>query len=345
MANECIVASPSTPETLGATPRYVLQHNAISRAAHNLSATAKKLTAMAMALLPADMSSLTSAFTFAEFCKAIGYAKSGESFKLFLAALKECVNNGISLEIVSPKTGKKKWENYTWFMSSDFDEETGVATMTFSPQLAAVLQELKRVYSKINLKDLGELQSKYALRVFELAISYESLAGKDGNRDQAWYFERTIPDIRLMMGAPDDAYHETKHFRQFVVENPVKEINKAGIGMEIETEGVRHGRRLVAIRFDCKRATRKVPGNRGRRKKTVEAEQPELAGMSSERTAISREEKELQCLKELHLEEFAALYMEELAKPSFLPPTSTFRKRAAEAVALVRLREKYGIVK
>jgi hypothetical protein len=37
----------------------VLQHNAISRSINSLSATAKKLTAMAMALIPSDLSSLT----------------------------------------------------------------------------------------------------------------------------------------------------------------------------------------------------------------------------------------------------------------------------------------------
>ena len=42
----------NTPESLGVTPRFVLQHNAISRSAHNFSATARKLTAMAMSLLP-----------------------------------------------------------------------------------------------------------------------------------------------------------------------------------------------------------------------------------------------------------------------------------------------------
>ena len=41
----------NTPETLGVTPRYILQHNAISRSIQNLSVNAKKLIAMAMALL------------------------------------------------------------------------------------------------------------------------------------------------------------------------------------------------------------------------------------------------------------------------------------------------------
>jgi plasmid replication initiation protein len=336
----------NTPETLGVTPRYVLQHNVISRSAHNLSATAKKLTAMAMALLPPDLSSLTASFTFTEFCNAIGYEKGGESFKLFLDGLKECVNNTISIELTSPKTGKKIWENYTWFTYSKYDEANGFATMTFSPQLAAVLLDLKRVYSKIMLGDLGELQGKYAVRFLELAISYSSLMGKDGNRDHQWYFERSVKELRFMLGVPESAYKETRLFRQRVIEGPVKELNKAGLGLSIKTTGVKQGRNLTSIRFDCQKVPRLIKQKSRPRKKTAPAPL-ELTELSSNETAVreSREEKEYQHLKELYPQEFAELYAEELSKPSFLPPESAFRQQAAETVVLAYLRGKYGIVK
>jgi hypothetical protein len=40
----------NTLETLGVMPRFILQYNAISRSIQNLSANAKKLTAMALSL-------------------------------------------------------------------------------------------------------------------------------------------------------------------------------------------------------------------------------------------------------------------------------------------------------
>ena len=333
----------NTPKTLGVTPRYILQHNVISRSSHNLSATAKKLTAMAMALLPPDLSSLTASFTFTEFCKAVGYEKSGKSFDLFLAGLKECVECSISLEITSADTGEKIWENYTWFLASKFTEKTGVASMTFSPHLASVLAELKRVYSKILLLDIGKLQSKYAIRLFELAISYSSLMGKKGNKDQTWYFERDIKDLRFLMGIPKNAYKETRLFRQKVIDGPVKELNKAGIGFTIKTVGVKQGRNLTAIRFDCHETLRTFPKKNKSRKENSPAptEQTE-----AQRDALNddRIDMEYQYLKNRYPEEFARLYAEELAKPSFLPPTNKIRQIATESIVLARLREKYGIV-
>ena len=346
MPCEALEITPiNTPETLGVTPRYVLQHNAISRSIHNLSATAKKLTSMAMAMLPPDLSSLTASFSFAGFCKAIGYERGGESYRIFAAAVDECMKSVITVETASPAKGKRSWEKFTWFTFAKFDEETGKVTMTFSSELAAVLAELRRLYARINLHDIGRLQSKYAIRLFELAKSYESLAGKDGNQSETWYFERTLKELREALGVDPDSYKETRDFRRYVVENPVKEINGAGIGLEIQSEGVKQGRNLIAIRLNCKQTTRKAPAKRGRPGKKA-VSHPELPDMRS-RNDASREEKELEHLRELYPDEFTELFEKELEKrPVFAGNAGAdFRRAAAEISALKTLRERHGIVK
>jgi hypothetical protein len=83
------------------------------------------------------------------------------------------------------------------------------ASFTFSSELAEFLIALKWMYARINLKDLGELQGRYALHLFEIALSYRSLAGRGGNRSEAWYFEWDFPDeIRRVMGVAKDAYKD-----------------------------------------------------------------------------------------------------------------------------------------
>jgi len=341
MSNDTI----NTPESLGVTPRFVLQHNAISRSIHDLSATAKKLTAMAMALLPPDLSSLTASFTFSEFCKATGFSYGGESLRLFKNAVDECLNCKIHITTESSKPGKTIKEGLPWFAYSRIDEGTGVCTMIFSSLLAAVLLEMKRVYAKINLLDIGKLQSKYAIRLFEMAKSYESLAGKNGNEQDAWYFERTVQEFKELLGLSDDIYKETKRFRQFVIEDPVKEINNAGIGVEIKTEGIKQGRQLHALRLNCKKAPLKTQAKRGRPKKENGSIAPQLELADSSKRLETRQEKEMEHLKELYPAEFEALYAVELSKPSFLSPENEFRKLAAEGSALLQLKEHYGIVK
>jgi plasmid replication initiation protein len=333
----------NTPETLGVTPRYVLQHNAISRSAHNLSATAKKLTAMAMALLPADLSSLTAEFTFSQFCTALGLPIGGKTYSIFRAAVRECLQCVISIETDPDKKGKKEWKEFTWFTVSTFSEKTGKATMTFSGELADFLRAFKWVYTKISLPDLGCLHSRYAIRLFELVMSSAFLQGKQGNADKTWYFQASVPDYRIMLGVPEEAYQETHLFKQKVIEGPVKEINEAGIGVAITPEGVKQGRSLVAIRLTCTQTPRKAPTKRGRTKKAA-VPQPELSTITLQ-TEDCRIEKELELLKERYASEFADLYAAELAKPSFMPPTSEIRKLAAAGAAAQTLKARYGIVK
>jgi plasmid replication initiation protein len=333
----------ATPETLGVTPRYVLQHNAISRSAHSMSATAKKLTAMAMALLPPDLSTLTAAFTYSDFGKALGYGDGGKQYRLFTEAVDECLKTVISVETGKMVKGKKSWEKFTWFEYAKFNADTGVCAMRFSKELADFLADFKKVYAKINLGDVGRLQSKYGIRIFELAKSYSSLQGKDGNHENTWYFERSLQEIRELFGVPEETYPQTRDFRKKVIEEPVKEINNAGVGVEIATESIKQGRRLAGIRFNCHEAPRTTKKRRGRPKKETETQQ-ELP-YENEKTARNREAKEFEHLKELYPDEFAELYVNELKKlPSFGGDAlEDLRKMAAEHSALAALRNKYGI--
>jgi hypothetical protein len=341
-AKTALPQTTNTPEMLGVTPRYVLQHNGISRGAHTLSATAQKLAAMAMALLPPDLSSLTAAFTFPDFCKALGMPIGGETYEIFKAAVDECMESVITLETKPDEKGKKNWKKFTWFTVLTFSEKTSKATMTFSSELAEFLAAIKWLYAKINLKDLGELQSRYSIHLFEIAMSYRSLAGKNGNRGETWYFERGFPDeIRKIMGVAEDDYKNNYELKRNVIERPIREINEAGIGLEITPVTVKQGRRIVAIWFDCKPAPRPVRG----RKKSAVAELPPPPPEVDFQAEQEREEKELAHLAELYPDEFAERYQAAMdSRPAFLKQSTTGAV-FAEQRALLELREKYGIMK
>ena len=124
----------------GRIPRYVLQPHIISWASHNLSATAIKITYMAMALLPFSLSTLTAAFTFMDFCEALGYDNGEEPYQEFKEAVKEC------MKPITVKNPPGMGEEITkviphWFQDATFDEETGVCTMTLNPELADFLRK------------------------------------------------------------------------------------------------------------------------------------------------------------------------------------------------------------
>jgi hypothetical protein len=339
MSDALLTAVVNTTETVRNIPSYVLQLNAVTRSIHSLSANAKKLSAMAMALLPLDLSSRSSTFTFPEFCHALGVEYGGNTKKVLKDAVKECMGCVISVELPN-----KNWHMYTWFSKADYNDKSGVCTMTFSEELAVVLSEFKKMYAKIKLNDLGRLQSKYAIRFFEIAMSYAFMKGKNGNNPDAWYYERTIQDLRKLFDLSNDTYQETREFRKFVVEKPIHEINNAGIGLEIKTESVKTGRKLTAIRFNCKKVNRKIPVKRRSKKTDATTAQLELPALSP-KTEHDREAKELEHLRNRYPEEFAELYAAELENTPVFIKDREFGKIAAEGSALLKLREKHGRVK
>jgi plasmid replication initiation protein len=324
-------------ETTELMPEYILQPHAISRSVYRLSATARKIIAMAMAILPPDLSTRTACFKSYDFCQALGIEWGGNTYHLIKEAVRECFKSDITLET---PTG---WKMFTWFSQAEYHEANHEIRMEFSEELADLLMELKKMYAKIQLEDLGKLQSQYALRLYEFAISYSSLAGQRGNRTETWYFERKVEELRNLFGIEANHYKLTADFRKWVIERPLNEINTANIGIAITPEYKRKGKYITDIKFECTSHTRKVAGRRS--KKTAVTTTPD-APPTNPKLAKTLEVKENEHLKKLYPEEYAQLYQEELAKPHIqFSSTDTLWSLAAEGQAIKRLREHYGVRK
>jgi hypothetical protein len=260
-------------------PEFVLQPNAISRAAHSMSANAQRLIMMAMAklnLMAEGKDQYLVSFSVKEYLEALGLEYGGEQQKYILAAVRECMKNNI--EIAMPNG---EWESFTWFTYSKLgfevtDKKTGklkfnelpneqkpdlwhVITMEFNYHLGEALKQFKKAYSKINLLDLGKIQSRYAIRYLELAMSYSGFAGQDGNKSGEWYLSYTFTELRKLFGISKFQYSRTGNFRMKIIDNPLGELNATGIGLHIEPEYIRQGRYLVGVQLLCRYVKREKP--------------------------------------------------------------------------------------
>jgi plasmid replication initiation protein len=335
-----------TPEFFGELPRYELKRNAIIRAAHSLSANAQKLTAMAFSLIPLDLSIREVSFSFYELCEAMAIPPGGTQYEFFKAAATECNQCSISLETKAVnKKGKIKriYEAFSFFSYVKVDEMKNICTMRFSDEFVSALAELKVFYSKIPLKDIGKLSSQYSMHLYEIAKSWESEAGKNGNKSDEWYFQYPLDEFRFILGVPTEAYKNIKDLKRRVFENPTKEINSAGLGLDMTPRTIKEGRKVSEIRMNCKKTAAKVERKGlGRKKAVAEAlELPLEAGAPA-----SREAKDLARLRAKYPSEFAELYAAATAKETkWLSADSEFKKQAAVIAASVKLRERHGLVK
>jgi plasmid replication initiation protein len=320
-------------ETKELMPEYVLQPHMISRGMYRLSGTARKLIAMGMAIIPSDMSSLTATFSLNEFCHALGLERSGERYRIVQDGILECIQVPIIIET------PEKWKTFTWVQTAEIDKRTNMITIIFSVGLMEYLQALKKMYARIDLMDMGKLQSLYAIRLFELAKSYESLAGKQGNLQNTWYFERTPEEMRHIFGIEDDEYPKMHDFKRYAIERPISEVNLSNLGVSVILETIKRGRTIQTFRFVCKKEPRTVTV---RTRKGVPLEAP--APVESPETL---EEKELEHLMKLYPQEYADLYADLLSHPTnnFFKDSPQYWERQAQHEAQKILRDRHGVRK
>jgi hypothetical protein len=262
---------------------YVLQPNKISRAIYNLSVPARRIMALAMSALPglvdrkANPLDFRVDFSIKEFYDCLGIKDTSGQRADLIAAVRECMNS--SIEIKEPSENNPDveiWHAYTWFIESYFEIEkpngryithskedqakikkihaSDRIVMTFNPLLGEALREFKDAYAQINLSDLGKLSSAYAMRYFEIALSWRNTA-KKRNRT-TWSFKYTVEEIRTMLMIGESEYRRANNFRKFVIDYPIQTINEAGVGLRIEPEYIRKGGtargKILEIKFNCR---------------------------------------------------------------------------------------------
>ena len=233
---------------------FVIQPNAISQSMYSASTTARRLMAMAMSGVEPDTDNYDVSFSVLDFIKALGIKRGSKTNDLIFPAVKECFENPITI-----KKDNEDWVVYSWFTEASLEQTT--ISMSFNPKLGKTIKALKKLYghAKIDLIDLGKLQSRYAIRFYELALSYAGFEGQGGNRRSEWWFEHTISDIRALFQIEKNKYKLTKEFKRNVIDKSIEEINAAGIGLRIEPEYNRKGKWLVGVRFNCRWVKRNEP--------------------------------------------------------------------------------------
>ncbi|GMO11244.1 MAG: hypothetical protein Ta2A_19410 [Treponemataceae bacterium] len=291
--------------------KFVVQANAISRGVYRMSTTARRLTAMAMREAKITGKN-TVMFRVADFCDALDLEYSGDIKRRIKRGLEECALSTLKTEIQEEKG--ERWTLFTWFDKVELftsrtpgDVKNNTVMMRFNAELSDFVKSLVG-YTNLDLINFGKLQSQYALRFYEMAMSYAGFAGKDGNKSGEWWFEDTIADLRQRLVIDSKKYKRTDVFRRQIIDLPINEINAAEIGIFIEPEYKYAGKYLDSIRFNC----RKVAPNEPRRIDPVTLESQQIA------LAQTKYPDEFEAIYQKTLE----IKQKEPFLPAFRPPES-----------------------
>ena len=297
----------------------VQQPNELSKANFSGSATAYKIILFGLFKVLKDKNlvepkkrNVYTSFTKQEFLQKLGMGRPGKETDLLIE--RTCKDMGKCL--VTFRT-REKFSVIPWFSSVEFFP-SGAINLKFNQEIIDLLN-FEMGYSALELVEVGNLQSFYALRYYALAKS------KSGYQNP--WFEFTEKEIRQLFQLEKNSYPRRNTFVEKVIQRPIDEINeKTSLHIELEKEKLGVGN--YKWRFICSNKVEPVK----KIKKTDSRKAIE------EKREINQEQEDLAWYKMNYAEEWQEIFDEEMSQPTLF---SGLKRQTAEANTYLKLKEKY----
>ena len=181
-----------------------------------------------------------SAFTYykvpsKQLIEALGLGKEKDAYK----RLKQIVR-GLQTRLLQIKHPDGVVE-VQWVGSADY-RKAGIIEFEFSTKLMPYLLQLQEQFTKYRLKNIVQLQSVYAIRIYELLKQYEKIGSR----------RMTVEDLRAYLGIEETKYKMYANLKDRVLKPAHKEVNeKTDIAFTFDE--IKEGRKVVAVRFHIER--------------------------------------------------------------------------------------------
>jgi plasmid replication initiation protein len=138
--------------------------------------------------------------------------------------------------------GKLKVVKSRWVSQIAYIDESAEIQIIFSPAVASMCSRLERHFSSYDLDQIAGLSSKYAVRLYELVIAWQSTA-------KTPVFE--LNDFRNKLGLLDGEYSTMSNFKKFVLDLAVDQINEH-TDIKLTYDQHKTGRTITGFSFKFK---------------------------------------------------------------------------------------------
>jgi plasmid replication initiation protein len=217
-----------------------VMENALIEARYNLTVEEQRLVLTTIAMLD-NLETAKSGFPMLKIPKKLIIETTGiheKNYHQIKTALRRLMQRIIEIETIDEK-GRKKFTLYQWFAKAEYQEGDSYIQVQFHPDLKPYLLELKERFTKIPLKQVLQLRSKYAIRLYELLKRYE---------DTGFRLDY-LPELRKKLGVEESEYKAFKDFEKRVLKPAVKEINEK-TDLKISYIKKKTGRKITHIEFE-----------------------------------------------------------------------------------------------
>lgn len=138
--------------------------------------------------------------------------------------------------------GKKKVNRSRFVQRASYSEGGGYIEVMFGNDVIPLITRLSERYTEYDLSQIADLNSIYALRIFELLMQW---------RGKGITPTIKLDDLRIRLGVEEDQYKLMSNFKSRVLDYAIREINE-NTEITVQYEQEKHGRTIVGFKFKFK---------------------------------------------------------------------------------------------
>lgn len=221
----------------------VVKDNALINASYNLEVTEQRLILLAIINARETQQGITSDSKLE--IHASDYANQFNVKKeTAYEALKNAVNNLFERQFSFRETTKKGVGivRSRWVSRIKYIDDSAILEITFAPDVVPLITRLEQHFTSYQLKQVSQLTSKYAIRLYELLIAWREV-GKVPKIE--------LSEFREKLGIAANEYKAMNHFKSRVLEPSIKQINEH-TDITVSYEQHKTGRTITGFSFSFK---------------------------------------------------------------------------------------------
>ena len=127
-----------------------------------------------------------------------------------------------------------------WISSLEYKRDKGIIELEFSHKLIPYLLQLKKQFTRYQIKNILYLSNKHSIRIYELLKQYETIGERTFTIDE-------IKKILLL----ENQYSRFSNFENWILKPTMEEINEH-TDILISYEKIKKGRSIEAIKYSIK---------------------------------------------------------------------------------------------
>ncbi|MGQ1580420.1 replication initiation protein RepM (plasmid) [Acinetobacter baumannii] len=222
----------------------VVKDNALINASYNLEVTEQRLILLAILNARETGNGITSDSKLEihakDYASRFDISNDG-AYKALKNAVLNLFDRQFSFK-EQDKKGNVGTVKSRWVSRIKYIDDSATLEITFAPDVVPLITRLEQHFTSYQLKQVSQLTSKYAIRLYELLIAWREVSKTP---------RIELEDFRSKIGVDDTEYTAMNDFKKRVLEPAIKQINKY-TDITATYEQHKKGRLISAFSFSFK---------------------------------------------------------------------------------------------